>query len=52
MVALGYGVWLAMDKNPTIKLFHSVTHDLIAEVDVTSSVNSMLAGKKSENILY
>jgi len=45
MVVSGYGVWIAMDKNPTIKLFHTVTHDLITEVDVTSSVNSMLAGK-------
>ena len=50
MVASGYGVWIAMDKKPTIKLFHSVTYELVTEVDVTSAVTAMLCGKKS--VLY
>nr|XP_026696639.1 rho guanine nucleotide exchange factor 17-like isoform X3 [Ciona intestinalis] len=43
MVSSGYGVWVALDRRSQIKLFHSVTHDLLAEVDVSHPVSKMLA---------
>ncbi|XP_039265153.1 uncharacterized protein LOC120340841 [Styela clava] len=43
MVSCGYGVWIALDKRPQIKLYHTVTHDLLTDVDVSTPVSKMLA---------
>lgn len=43
MVSCGYGVWVALDKRPQIKLYHTITHEILADVDVSSPVSKMLA---------
>lgn len=47
MVSHGYGVWVALDKRPQIKLYHTVTHEILADVDVSSPVSKMLASEHS-----
>nr|CAB3222858.1 rho guanine nucleotide exchange factor 17-like [Phallusia mammillata] len=43
MVCCGYGVWVALDRRAQIKLYHTVTHELITDIDVTQPVGKMLA---------
>ncbi|XP_076799492.1 uncharacterized protein LOC143444218 isoform X2 [Clavelina lepadiformis] len=43
MVCCGYGVWVALDKRAQIKLYHTVTHDLLTDIDVSQPVSKMLA---------
>lgn len=45
MVCCGYGVWVALDRRAQIKLYHTVTHDLITDIDVTQPVAKMLASE-------
>uniref|UniRef100_H2Y6B1 DH domain-containing protein n=1 Tax=Ciona savignyi TaxID=51511 RepID=H2Y6B1_CIOSA len=43
MESCGFGVWVALDRRSQIKLYHSVTHDLLTDVDVSQPVSKMLA---------
>jgi len=43
MAAYGNGVWIAMDKKAQIKLYHTTTHVVLADFDVSNAVNKMLA---------
>jgi len=43
MVCSGMGVWMALDKRPVVKLYHSETQDHVADIDVSHTVSKMLS---------
>lgn len=45
MVSSGCGVCVALDKRPQIKVYHTTTHIMLGDIDVSHLVNKMLAGK-------
>ncbi|KAF0287354.1 Rho guanine nucleotide exchange factor 17 [Amphibalanus amphitrite] len=44
LVPSGLGVWLSFHNLGTVRLFHTITFEMICEVDVTSAVTRMLSG--------
>lgn len=40
----GLGVWLSVQNSAALRLVHSITYEIIAEVNVTSAVTKMLSG--------
>ena len=45
MATSGLGVWIALDKNPLIKLFHATSTAFLGQIDIKQPVNSMLSCK-------
>ncbi|XP_037087920.1 rho guanine nucleotide exchange factor 17-like [Pollicipes pollicipes] len=44
LVPSGLGVWLSFHNLGTVRLFHTMTFEMICEVDVTAAVTRMLSG--------
>ena len=44
IVEAGLGVWIAQQGSSSIRLLHSTSHLLLAEVSLTSAVSKMLSG--------
>ena len=44
LVPSGLGVWLSFHNVGTVRLFHTITFEMVCEVDVTSAVARMLSG--------
>ena len=44
LVPSGLGVWLSFHNLGTVRLFHTLSFEMICEVDVTSAVTRMLSG--------
>ncbi|TRZ02143.1 hypothetical protein DNTS_014238 [Danionella cerebrum] len=44
MVCSGKGVWVALQGSALVRLYHSLTFESLAEVDVAPAVHKMLAG--------
>jgi len=45
MAFSGLGVWIAIQGSPVVRLFHSISYELLLEVNVSSSVSKMLTSK-------
>ena len=50
MASCGFGVWIALDKKPQARLYHSITHEQIAEVDVSHPVTKMLGSEFNNSV--
>ena len=45
IVPVGTGVWVALSKSPKLTLLHKITHQVLQEVDVGSSLKPVLGSK-------
>lgn len=45
MVSSGWGVWVSLQSSAVVRLFHATTYESLCNVDVTQTVQKMLAGK-------
>lgn len=45
LVSAGSGVWIALERNATLYLFHKDTHKVIQEIDVRSSLEKIVQCK-------
>jgi len=52
MVVSGMGVWLSLQNSAVLRLVHSVTCDILAEVNTAPAVTKMLSSKYRPAYLY
>lgn len=45
MVVSGMGVWLSLQNSAVLRLVHSVTYEILAEVNTAPAVTKMLSSK-------
>jgi len=51
MVVSGMGVWLSLQNSAVLRLVHSVTYEILAEVNTAPAVTKMLSSKYLYNIM-
>jgi len=52
MVVSGMGVWLSLQNSAVLRLVHSVTCEILAEVNTAPAVTKMLSSKYIPAYLY
>lgn len=51
MVVSGMGVWLSLQNSAVLRLIHSVTYEILAEVNTAPAVTKMLSSKYLYNTM-
>jgi hypothetical protein len=51
MVVSGMGVWLSLQNSAVLRLVHSITYEILAEVNTAPAVTKMLSSKYLYNIM-
>ena len=45
IVTAGLGVWISLQSSAIVRLYHAVTFENLADIDVAPAVHKMLLGK-------
>jgi hypothetical protein len=48
MAVSGTGVWLSLQNSAVLRLVHSVTYEVLAEINTAPAVTKMLSSKSSD----